>query len=99
MQKYIECDKALESIDLIAENDGEKFDKDSARYAIQTTETADVQEVKHGYWKDTEYGTCSVCDRKISEIYDADSSMSYGILDELTTCPFCGAKMDAKNEK
>ena len=55
---------------------------------------ADVQEVKHGYWKDTEYGICSVCDRRISEIYDADSYMSYGILDELTTCPFCGAIMD-----
>lgn len=39
---YINIDKALESIDLIAKNDGEKFDKDSARYAIQTTETEDV---------------------------------------------------------
>jgi hypothetical protein len=55
---------------------------------------SDFQEVKHGYWKDTDYGICSVCDRRISEIYDADSYMSYGILDELTTCPFCGAKMD-----
>ena len=57
---------------------------------------ADVVEVNHGYWKDIEYGTCSVCDRSISEIYDADSSMSYGILDELMACPFCGAKMDLK---
>ncbi len=39
---YISIDKALESIDLTAKNDGEKFDKDSARYAIQTTETEDV---------------------------------------------------------
>lgn len=39
---YINIDKALESIDLIAKNDGKKFDKDSARYAIQTTETEDV---------------------------------------------------------
>lgn len=54
---------------------------------------ADLVEVKHGYWRDTEYGTCSVCNRSISEIYDADSSMAYGILDELTACPYCGADM------
>lgn len=54
---------------------------------------ADFVEVKHGYWRDTEYGTCSVCNRSISEIYDADSSMAYGILDELTACPYCGADM------
>jgi hypothetical protein len=54
---------------------------------------ADFVEVKHGWWKDTEYGTCSVCNRSISEIYDADSSMAYGILDEITACPFCGADM------
>ena len=54
---------------------------------------ADFVEVKHGYWRDTEYGTCSVCNRSISEIYDADSSMAYGVLDELTACPYCGADM------
>ena len=61
---------------------------------VNVLPAADVVEVKHGNWKDTEYGTCSVCDRSISEIYDADSSMASGILDELTACPFCGAKID-----
>lgn len=42
---YIDVEKALESINLIAEKDGKSFDKDSARYAIQTTEPADVVEV------------------------------------------------------
>ena len=70
--------------------------KDHAKQWVSIVPTADVAEVKHGYWKDTEYGTCSVCDRSISEIYDADSCMAYGILDELTACPFCGAKMDGK---
>lgn len=56
---------------------------------------ADVAEVKRGHWRDdSECGRCSVCDRSISEIYDADSSMAYGILEELIACPFCGAKMD-----
>ena len=61
---YIKVDKALESIDLIAKNDGEKFDKDSARYAIQTTETEDVvpvvrcKDCKHLMFSDC-YGECS----------------------------------------
>ena len=43
---YVSIEKALESIDLIAKNDGKRFDKDSARYAIQTAEpAADVVEV------------------------------------------------------
>lgn len=42
---YIDVEKALESINLIAEKDGKSFDKDSARYAIQTTEPTDVVEV------------------------------------------------------
>lgn len=64
---------------------------------IKQAPAADVVEVVHGYWKDTEYGTCSACNRSISEIYDADSYMTTGILSELTACPFCGAKM--RNER
>lgn len=53
-----------------------------------------AQKANHGYWKDTEYGTCSECNRSIDEIYDADSSMTTGILSELAACPFCGVRMD-----
>ena len=98
MSKYIELEKALESIDLIAENDGEKFDKDSARYAIQTTETADVQEVKHGEWLFIEDRfRCSVCDAAIPKVTTA-CNKSF-INETYKYCRWCGAKMDAKNEK
>lgn len=71
----------------------------SAIKMLEALPSADVAEVKHGHWKDDEYGHCSVCDRSISEIYDADSYMAYGILDELIACPFCGARMvGVKNE-
>lgn len=70
---YIKVDKALESIDLIAKNDGEKFDKDSARYAIQTTETEDVVPVVRksvkgyeGYYEVDQFGRVFSVDRVIS---------------------------------
>lgn len=56
-------------------------------------EMVEYVEVKHGEWKH-ECLECSVCKRNISEIYDADSYMAYGIEDELKYCPYCGAKMD-----
>jgi hypothetical protein len=79
--------------------DGYSLDFDDCDFTLDCIDMgifknkADFVEVKHGWWKDTEYGTCSVCNRSISEIYDADSSMAYGILDEITACPFCGADM------
>ena len=53
---------------------------------------ADVVEVKHAKWID-EHLECSICGRSISEICDADSSLSFGIEHEMKWCPFCGAKM------
>lgn len=105
-KEYIEREALIEQITSKFQehygNTNYQFIKDFYRFVIRRITrmpTADVAEVKHGEWKDTEYGFCSVCDRSISEIYDADSSMAYGILDELTACPFCGAKMDgAKND-
>ncbi len=92
MNKYINIEKALESIDLIAENDGEKFDKDSARYAIQTTETADVQEVRHGKWvkQDTSFDLCGVDYYKCS-ICGKETQTKY------PHCPWCAAKMEREN--
>ena len=70
---YINIDKALESIELIAKNDSEKFDKDSARYAIQTTPTEDVVPVVRksvkgyeGYYEVDQFGRVFSVDRVIS---------------------------------
>lgn len=62
---------------------------------IEALPTADVVEVVHGHWKGIELkDTCSVCNRSISEICDADSYIEIEVLSELIACPFCGAKMD-----
>lgn len=103
MAEYIERSKAIKEINDAYEYDfptasGEfdEFVSTIVPNILRNIPAADVVEIKHGYWKDTEYGTCSVCNRSISEIYDADSSMTTNVLLELTACPFCGAKMDKK---
>ena len=95
---YIDVEKALESINLIAEKDGKSFDKDSARYAIQTTEPADVVEVVHGEWTNIrDYGDyclghCSVC-RTPQEV-----AFPSALKEGFRYCRWCGAKMDGKGD-
>ena len=104
MARYIDADKLITALcDCTEDTWGKGLGaswwaqsvklKDNMVECINNQPTADVVEVKHGEWKG-ESLTCSVCKRDISEIYDADSYMSYGIEDELKWCPFCGAKMD-----
>ena len=87
MARYIDA----ENIDFSPLKDD--FDQARAKVIILGQPTADVEEVQHGKWEH-ECLECSVCKRNISEIYDADSYMAYGIEDELKYCPYCGAKMD-----
>ena len=81
---YIDVEKALESINLIAEKDGKSFDKDSARYAIQTTEPADVVEVvrcsKCQHWGGVTFGfICRKFSGENTKIcMHADDFCSYG---------------------
>lgn len=96
MARYIDADKA--DVERISCFYGAECRIEDVKEWLDEQPTADVAEVKRGYWKDTEYGVCSVCNRSISEIYDADSCMAYGILDELIACPFCGARMDGAAE-
>jgi len=56
--------------------------------------TADVAEVKHGYWYevDSDVGwelvRCSICGKEPS-LCDGEEKTDY--------CPYCGAKMDGKD--
>lgn len=93
MAEYIDREDFCENICKCNKNGCDK-----SQCAIWKTPTADVEEVKHGEWKH-ECLECSVCKRNISEIYDADSYMSYGIEDDLRYCPYCGAKMDGGKEE
>ncbi len=54
------------------------------RAGLEETPTADVEEVRHGYWEASVMGTgaphCSLCNGVAPSRY--------------TRCPHCGAKMD-----
>ena len=76
-----------------------KWERDTAlatlkEHGIGLAEKTDVVEVVRGHWKGIELkDTCSVCNRSISEICDADSDIEIEVLSELIACPFCGARM------
>lgn len=71
---------------------GEHYAYATALSQIDHTPTADVEEVKHGYWieysDDPSIITCSECDwgehPMINKIYNR--------------CPMCGAKMDGRSD-
>ena len=75
--------------------------KDLANF-IDSQPTADVKEVKHGYWEDLYKGkydnplyTCSECYCRALRKVEADCLGHEIIRQELSTyCPHCGAKMD-----
>jgi DNA-directed RNA polymerase subunit RPC12/RpoP len=71
---------------------------------IDAVPAADVEEVKHGHWEEVETVSyeehevasmrCSECDRYHNEVYH------YGDPTEMAhRCPYCGAKMDGKENK
>lgn len=93
MSRYIDAEKLKCSID--SETDS-IFDRDmtieelyyNLCKLVDDEPTADVQEVKHGYWKSQKQSgfyrladyECSICG------YDNDETPDY--------CAFCGAKME-----
>ena len=68
---------------------------------ITSAPTADVQEVKHGYWIAKELDnfrkvecSCSICGWSGVENYD-----SYVDIHDFEFCPNCGAKMDSEDNQ
>lgn len=88
-KKYIEAENIVEFIDnnSISVNDGyeKTYTLADIRTYIDDIPTADVAEVRHGRWYNTENGYfCTICD-----------GASYA---EYEYCPNCGSKMDVKSE-
>lgn len=84
MSRYVDTDKVYET--------ARKYHKDftqsiadltSLHEVLADTPSADVVEVKHGYWKGI--GRCSIC-----EAFSLSSGTDY--------CPNCGAKMDEERK-
>ena len=106
MAEYIEREAAIEYARLLFCKDCNSYNGvrcgacafDDAMLLIEDAPTADVVEVRHGYWKDKPSGRymhiaswCSVCGQK-SGIGGIESNR------HKPYCPNCGAKMDGKGE-
>ena len=93
MAEYIEREAAIEFARLHYCKDCNNYNGiacracafDDAMLLIEDVPTADVVEVRHGYWKDNRNGTftCSVCGGNSSK---------------MDWCGRCGAKMDGKGD-
>ena len=98
MSKYIDVDKIIEHLNDEIEGCedcdvcfrpvtyGTRLGLEYSKSLVETAETADVQEVRHGKWEKCkecccEY-RCSVCE------YELCRTTNY--------CPNCGAKMDGE---
>lgn len=66
---------------------------ESAIAQVNKMPTADVVEVRHGYWDDC---MCSVCGAVNPTLYLDEWTMKYRSK-EMPYCPNCGAKMDEKD--
>ena len=97
-KRYIDTDEAIKAIaDMPNCYNGfsDTYDKACIIGVLEELPTADVQEVRHGWW--SHYyddvlvsGTCSVCGWK-SIIMETDVA-------DMPYCPNCGAKMDENQE-
>ena len=116
-RRFIDADKiitdaikerkfAIQAVDALKDNEivVKTVYSDLAAF-IDAQPTADVIEVKHGYWKDkynNKYDNhcyeCSVCGKKA--LYEADiDELGHDVIRQALTpaCPYCFAKMDKEN--
>lgn len=100
MPKYLNADKIIEHLndELEGWEDcdvcfkpvtyGTRLGLEYSKSFIETAETADVQEVRHGRWKKSKENCCeyrcSVCE--------------YELCRKTNYCPNCGTKMDGERE-
>lgn len=96
MPRYIDAENIkLKGISVFDQNLEILVPLSDVRKSLQMTPAADVQEVKHGRWKETVPTTpksyrriCSVC-----------CGVAYMIGKKYSYCPYCGAKMDLEEKE
>ncbi len=100
MARYIDAEKFAKRIELSPAFENAAFAGDLLQRVVldllDNAPTADVVEVKHGYWIEKEeiygdvYYTCSNCNNDWTTI-DGTPQENF-----MTYCPNCGAKMDSQ---
>jgi hypothetical protein len=98
MSRYIDADELKGALQHY-KNTEDSLYYDELEMYIDDTPTADVEEVRHGRWKEwnypnEEYVECSAC---FTRYYQDDLLM--GNEDYPLYCPGCGAKMDKEEEE
>ena len=92
--RLIEAD-ALYTLFVKMKSFGELTAKKAIR-CVEEAPTVEAEPVRHGHWKpfDEDEYTCSLCGN-IFVTMDGEHPLS----NEFKYCPFCGAKMDAKEKE
>ena len=108
MDEYIDREVALSLIQPYAPEDGQSTvtiatAKKLVRSIVYRTPAADVEPVRHGRWIPlTECANegvyCSICKKKVWKSDYAQCSKKSRNKLESNYCPFCGAKMDEKED-
>lgn len=111
MARYIDVDKTIKNLDSIkelSELEGKLNEWQYARYIIKSSETEDVVPIVHGHWITYTYNESNGCDCWGRPEYETiiEHECSYCHSKIITSkikvynyCPFCGAKMDGKDEE
>ena len=96
--RYIDVDKFAE-----ARCNFQQIDEDAANamiWLLRTFPTADVVEVRHAYWKETNHITESKRGREIhSKLYNCSYCDAPNGRKKSSYCHWCGAKMDGERSK
>ena len=97
-KRYVDINPAIEFLEGYDNSWGQEF-ADGVRIAlhfIKKLPVADVQEVKHGKWRECRFGNgITVPFRK----YYICSHCNHTPQKKSRYCPYCGAKMDGKENK
>lgn len=102
MSRYIDADVLIKHIKTMPWKDTPEAEISKFIFlsTVEEAPTADVEEVRHGYWTGMDGDQCSNCGKSLRDLMDGDSYYSsefeYGGFDALVACPFCGAKMDGQ---
>ena len=90
-KRFIDADDFLDLFYVASMGQDKAFVK-TVEQVVEDTPTADVVEVKHGYWiYDVENG-CFIC----SECKMSALNNYRGLSVDSENCPHCGAKMDGR---
>ena len=96
-KKYVGAWQTLNIIDRMLKKENKEYGITDVSFAleriksyIQKLPAADVQEVKHGHWENSESPYVHSCKCSVCKAY-YETETNY--------CPRCGAKMDGKEGK